>query len=359
MIKSKITNLAFIVLTSLIVVSCSKEDAFNYSDLEHTADWLFPVVTTKVSADQFLTVDNVEFDISIKLTDDVTPPAGFPAPPIPVMDLDSMAFGDPDSSYVKIKSDLAVINLTITNNFPINIKAGTFVEIRNTLINNDVVFRGDILADIAANGGTSSVVLSQVGASQWIDNQLEFYLKDFSSDGSGSDIVNFDENSTIGIRISVSIPVLNVIEFQKPIDYLLTDTTEMDFGGTDGQDETDEGSIENVKINMFVRNGIPLTFSIKAFFLDANNMIIDSIFDAAPFTAPSLDAEGYVITSSITEQKIVAELNQAQFLRVKHNTKHIYYKLDFSSQAEQNFVVESTNSIGLDLTTEITSKISL
>ena len=57
----KKTGLVLILLISMI--GCSKEGLLDYSDLEHTADWLFPLVKTKVTAEQVAKLNELSYDV--------------------------------------------------------------------------------------------------------------------------------------------------------------------------------------------------------------------------------------------------------------------------------------------------------
>jgi sRNA-binding regulator protein Hfq len=353
--KNRFYKLPFLFVATIIFVNCTKEEPFNYDDLVHNSEWLFPLATTEVSADEFLALDEIEFEFIVEL-DPVFINPGFPTPPISGISLGPIGLEEQDSLFTRFKAEDVEVRINLVNNFPINIKAGTEIEIRNTTINNNTVFKGIIENDIAPKGGMDSIIIRQVQNNQWVDSQLEFYLNDFGSDGS-SVAEDFTTFNNIAINIKVGVALINEVEFSQPISYLMTDTTELDFGDT--ADESAEENIQRVKMNIFLKNGIPLNFAIKAYFLDENFVVIDSLFDNALIESPSIDADGYIIPSSIVENKIEEELTQAEFINVKNKTRHIFYKLDFSSQAASSFIVESSNFIELHLTSEIETRLDL
>ena len=51
----------FVLLTTII--GCSKEGFLDYSDLEHTSDWLFPIAKTVVGAEQVSKLHDLKYDI--------------------------------------------------------------------------------------------------------------------------------------------------------------------------------------------------------------------------------------------------------------------------------------------------------
>lgn len=357
MMKNRSTKLAFLVLTVIMVVSCTKEDAFNYSDLEHTAEWIFPVAKTKIAAEQFTKINDLRYDIGVVSLDAQFVNTGLPTPPISGESIGPVDFEGGDSLYVQFKSDEAIIKIYITNNFPINIKAGTVVEIRNSVNNNDVVFEGIIQNDIAAKGGVDSVIINKTGTTEWVDNRLKFYLTNFSSDGSPN-VEDYSTYNNIDIQLGIEVLTLNEIELFGNMNYLVRDTTAFQFGGTENGGDITEENIRNIKMNVFVKNGTPLSFVIQGYFLDANYTVLDSVFNNAVVPTALIDPSGYVVVSTIVEEKIVGELNASQYSYLKYNTKHIYYKLEFTSRP-QNVRVVGTNSVKLEVTAEIESKITL
>jgi hypothetical protein len=357
MMKNRITFLTVLFLTALIVVSCSKEDAFNYSDLEHSASWIFPIATTKLSAERFTKINDLRYDVGVFTLDAQFVNPGFPIPPTGNQTIGPVDLDDQDSIYVQFRSNDALIKIYITNNFPINIKGGTVVEIRNSVNNTDVVFSGVIQNDIPAKGGMDSVIINKTVTSDWVDNKLKLYLTNFGSDGSPN-VEDFETYSSIGVSIGIEVLSLDEIELYGNLNFLVSDTTDFEFGDNESQHESEEQNIQNIKMNVFDQNGTPLTFALRGYFLDANKAILDSVFENAIVPSAPVNADGYIIPSGIVEEKIVGALNASQYASLKYNTKHIYYKLEFSSES-QNVKVLSGNSIRLEVTSEIESKVSL
>jgi len=357
MMKNKGTKIAFLLFAALTVVSCTKEDAFNYSDLEHTAEWIFPVAKTEISAEQFTKINDLRYDVGVVTLDAPFLTTGLPTPPISAQSIGPLDLEGTDSLYVQFKSDNAIIKIYITNNFPINIKAGTVVEIRNSVNNTDVVFEGVIQNDIAAKGGMDSVIVNKVGTSEWVDNRLKLYLTNFGSDGSPN-VEDYSIYNNIEIQLGIEVLILHEIELYGNINYIVTDTTDFDFGSTDNVGEIKEENIRNIKMNVFVKNGTPLTFAIRGYFLDANYAVLDSVFNNAVIPSALIDPNGFAVMSTVVEQKIVEELNTSQFSYLKNRTQHIYYLLEFTSQPE-NVSVVGENHVKLEVTAEIESKITL
>lgn len=349
-------KVGLIFILFITIIGCSKEGFLDYSDLEHNADWLLPFVQTKVTAEQVAKLNDLSYDIGALPLDAPFLNTGLPIPPVSLEVVGPIELKDTDSIYVKFKSDTATLKVYITNNFPINIKAGTKVEIRNSFLNNLVVFDGLIQNDIPAKGGKDSVIVTRVITTPWVDNELELFLVDFSSDGTGGIVEDFNVYNNIDIKLKIEVIHLNEVEIYGNINYLVTDTSKFEFGSY--PKEPDDESIEKATIHLFVENGVPLTYSVKGYFLDANYSIIDSLFGNTTVSSPGIDALGYVINSTIVEEKISTELTKYEYNEIRNRTKHMYYQFKFTSQS-QNIRAIHSNYVKLHVTADITTKVSL
>jgi len=340
------------------IISCTKDDIFNYDELEHTADWIFPLVKTAVAAEQVAKLTDLHFDIGVLKIDLEGLDESFPVPPISAETLGPVSMEDTDSIYVKFHATEATLKVYITNNFPINIKAGSVIEIRNSVINNNVVFSGTLARDIEAKGGRDSVVISNVTGMPWADNGLEFYFTNFASDGS-SNVEDFNTYNNIDVSLKIEVLKLDEAEIYGNLNYILTDTNSFDFNSEESeQASVDLTNIESGSINLFISNGVPFTYYIQGYFLDANYQIVDSLFNSYTIESPLIDVNGYVVESSIQEVEVNAALTKDQYLLIEERTRYIYYKLEFTSQP-QNVMITHSNTIGLQATADVKTKINL
>jgi len=149
---------------------------------------------------------------------------------------------------------------------------------------------------------------------------------------------------------------LNEVELYGNIDYLVSDTSDFSLGSN--PNEPEEEDIESVKLNLFIENGVPVSYAVKGYFLDANYTILDSLFGEETIPAPSIDGSGYVINSTIVEHTIVSSFTKSEYLFVKDNAQYIYYKLQFTS-GPNNVRVINSNNIKLQLTADLKTKVSL
>jgi len=344
--------LLFVLVTTFM--GCSKEGFLDYKNIDHTSEWLFPIVKTVISAEQVSKLDDLTYDIEVLATDMPFLITGVPIPPISLVTIGPLPLQDTDSIYVKFRANEAILNVTITNNFPINIKSGTTIEIRNSSINNDVVFKGVIEHDITEKGGQGTVTVQGSETTPWIDNQLQLYFVDFTSDGSPVP-VDITIYNNISLSLEVEIIELNEAELYGDISYDVSDTSKYTFG-SEPEQGLEDSPFENALLNLFIENGIPLNYSIQSFFLDDNFNIIDSLFSSSNVLAPEIDAPGYVINSSIVEKKIVTEMSIAKYNNLRSRTRHINHRLSFSSRP-QNVRIIHENNIKINLTAELKTKL--
>lgn len=330
-------------------LACTKDGLFDYSNLKQNAEWLFPIVKTKISAEQVSKLTDSHYDIGAFTFDVPFINTSAPIPPISGQTIGPLPLEDTDSIYIQFRSDSATLKIFITNNFPINIKAGTKVEIRNSLINTNVVFSGVVLRDIAAKGGKDSVIISKVVTTPWADNKLEFYFVDFASDGSSS-VENFGIYNNLDVNLKIDVIHLNEAILNGNIEYFVTDTTDFKFGSN--KNEPNDAHIESGILNLFIKNGVPLNYTIQGYFLDENYMIVDSLFEQAYVPAPGIDALGYAINSTINEVKITSVLSNEKYSNLRAFSKHIYYRLKFTSQPLPVRLTHD-NYVGLQLTADV------
>ena len=350
------TKRALFLLACLVFLGCSKDDLFNYSDLEHNADWILPVVKTRISAEQVSKLNDLKYDVgafTADITSFVNP--SFPVPPISGQSIGPLDLDDTDSIYVRFRADTADLKVCITNNFPMNIKAGTMIKIFNSVLNTDTIFTGMIQNDIPGKGGTDAIIVTRTNM-PWADNQLKISLENFTSDGTNGTVEDFSVYNNIDIKIGIDVIHLNEVELYGNIDYLVSDTSDFSLGSN--PNEPEEEDIESVKLNLFIENGVPVSYAVKGYFLDANYTILDSLFGEETIPAPSIDGSGYVINSTIVEHTIVSSFTKSEYLFVKDNAQYIYYKLQFTS-GPNNVRVINSNNIKLQLTADLKTKVSL
>ena len=340
----------------LAIIGCTKEGLLDYSGLDHTADWLIPLVKTTVTAEQVSKLNKLSYDVGAVTVDAPFIDVNAAIPPISLETVGPVELKDTDSIYVQFKADTAQLKIYITNNFPINIKAGTIVEIRNSINNNLVVFDGVIQNDIMGKGGMDSVIVTRETTTPWADNKLELFLVDFASDGSSGVVEDFNTYNSIEISLKIEVIHLNEVELYSNLAYFVTDTTDFKMGAD--IDESGTEDVEKVGLNLFVENGVPFTYKIKGYFLDANYMTIDSLYGDHMVASPGLDGQGFVIKSTIVEEKIVSEITKSEYSLIKSTAKYMYYELEFNS-GPQNVRVRHGDDVNLHLTADIKTKTSL
>ena len=119
----------------------------------------------------------------------------------------------------------------------------------------------------------------------------------------------FPSYGKIKAKIKVQIPLhLNAgsnIEYKDTIDIE---------GGTIGS-KLDNTTFENTALVLKVKNGLPVKANFAVFFIDSIGRKIETTLDDTSYTinAPSVDASGVVVVSSIASQIIKINMNKTEF----------------------------------------------
>ena len=210
-----------------------------------------------------------------------------------------------------------------------------------------MIFEGTLQNDIAGKGGQDSLVIEKTMTSPWADNQLELFFIDLASDGSASP-VDFNTYNNIAVSLELEVVQLNEIELFGNIDHTVRDTIDYN---SESDGSTSE-FIENGHLNLFVENGAPLNYAIQAFFLDKDFLVVDSLFDNATIAAPDITPSGYVINSTITEEKVTADFSNERYTNIQNNSSYVAFRLTFQS-SPQNIRITTNDRIELYLTADV------
>ncbi len=105
--------------------------------------------------------------------------------------------------------------------------------------------------------------------------------------------------------------------------------------------------IENAKLVLGVKNGLPIKVELEIALLDDNKQpITTDITTKYDINVANIDATGKVIASSIVEQKIVIEFSAAQ-LETLRNAKHLAYKVKVGGADAKAINFQTTDSFGI------------
>lgn len=127
--------------------------------------------------------------------------------------------------------------------------------------------------------------------------------------------------------------------------YELNDTIQ-DIGASIS-DALESDIIENAKLVLRVKNGLPIKVELEIALLDENKQVITTdITTKYSINVPNVDAAGKVIANSIATQDIIIEFSGAQ-LESLRNAKHLAYKVKVGGADSKAINFQTTDSFGL------------
>ena len=324
--------------------------ACEISDPDYSADMLLPLVKTRIKPENVNDLGEIVFKQDIVIPDvSHIFNVAFPVPAFQAQNVGPIPLVDEENAFVRAKVDTAEYELTIINNFPINIKAGTTVEITNTT-NNDIVFTAVLPEDIPPYGGEKVITLFLSQTSPWFDNDLRLYLRNFSSDGSNGQPVDFNTNNNIRLRFDINLVRINEVEVNQGKNYFLQDTVDFNV-----QDEDNFANLAEGKLTLFVENGWPAGYRFQGYFLDDQYQIVDSLLELTEVPAPELNNQGYVIPSSVQEVKLETIWTREELLRLRNQAKYLSFRARFQIPTPthlpptQTIKLRHENQVGLQL----------
>jgi len=144
------------------------------------------------------------------------------------------------------------------------------------------------------------------------------------------------ENSKLRARTKLTVPLNGRAD-----GFSLTDTNSTVLEQAIGIDSSDAENLKKVTIRLQVTNGLPISSSIQAYFLDSNNTVLDSLFSGGiqsifgagivNFSVPTTDINyGRVITPAKRSVDIIMTKDQYLSLIVNKQSK-LVYKVKFNT----------------------------
>ena len=144
------------------------------------------------------------------------------------------------------------------------------------------------------------------------------------------------EDSRFSARTKLTIPLNGRAD-----GFSLTDTNSTVLEDALGIDSSDAENLKKVTLRMLVTNGLPISSSIQAYFLDSNNIVLDSLFSGGTqsifgagtvnFSVPITDINyGKVITPAKRSVDIIMTKEQYQSLQTNKQSKMVY-KVSFNT----------------------------
>ena len=284
----------YLLALILIQVACN----FNPDNLvppQWDTSFIGPLVRTSASLDKILDIEDQHFSDEFVLCDLPSLPTctgPIIVPPVsPPIDLPSDTLNYTDI-YNQITLDSGIINLTISNDLPMNIKAGLTVEINNSDGSNLVSFV--LGTDLQPN---QSAFFTDNLSGRSLSSAFIVEFKDFASDGSGG-VVNLTGTEKIGFEFEVITLKVREVSLVPGNVFSLADTSEFTL---------DDGIVINSQpltgsLNLICDNQFAAGFAFQAYFLnEAKNLVLDSLLPNGVVYPDSVST----LTTEITEERLL------------------------------------------------------
>ena len=301
--KKKYTiNVIFSAFLLAFLSACSQ-----YPNLEWKPEVVSPLVKGSLSAEQQFNIVNQAFFISARL----------PVPPVVVVP-PYAAFNNVSTPWsplsyagspaTLIGIDSLVVSGTIVNNTPIKINAGAKILIRNVgEITNliEIPLTQDILPG-------KNAAFSQTKVGGVLYPNFEMGVANISSTGNTTPVAFGPTN---GLDISFKMNFLKISYF----DIAPNIKGSLDITNPFAIDQKPETTVASGKLDVFIKNAIPLNMVMQAYLLDENKVLLDSLF-ASPLAiaaATERPLTPTTSTSNTSTQRIINNLDKTRFLRFK------------------------------------------
>ena len=216
------------------------------------------------------------------------------------------------------------INLKITNSFGVpigmiaeNLSAETMLEGTmnvNTVLDEGVAFNYPTASEAGQSKITNINInktnsnLSEIISSS--PTQLSYELGAVTNPLSDPTIKGFVlDTSRFGVDVKMELPV-----WLSASDFAVEEVSEFDASFFD--------DIESAEFKLITENGLPIEAGVQVYFMDENNVILDSLFDAENMTlipAAEVNTQGEVTSKSSSEN--IAEFSEVRIIKIKNATQ--------------------------------------
>ena len=303
--KKKYTFNAIFGIFSITLLTflgaCNK----NYPNLDWTPEVVAPLVKGSLSAEQQVSIADKEFFITAKFP----VPAVVVVPPYAAFSNVSTPWSPlsfAGSPATRIGIDSLVVSGTILNNTPIKINAGAKILLRNQNATSNLV--EILLANDILPGATATFSQSRKGG-ELLPN-FEMSVANISSTGN---------NAPVFFTLMSGLDITFRLNFLKISYFDIAPNTKASFDITSpfSIDKKAETSVVSGKLDVFLKNAIPLNLLTQAYLLDDNKVILDSLFATPLVIAAGNPTTPILSTSTVTTQRIITNLDKTRFLRFK------------------------------------------
>ena len=179
------------------------------------------------------------------------------------------------------------------------------------------------------------------------------------------------------IRLSVYSRLWGTTRFVVPLDgradgFSLTDTNSTELKEAIGIDSSGSENLKKITLRILVTNGLPISSTIQAYFLDDNNLLLDSLFSGGSqsvigagtvnFSVPTSDIN-YGRVTSPGKRTVDIEMTKEKYLRlIGNNQTKMVYKVKFNtigSSTMKNVKFFPQDYVSLKMSAKVDLTISL
>jgi hypothetical protein len=267
-----------------------------------------PLVNTKVEAKDIPELTDVQFTAKIDAGNINELPDNQAIPEIPntIPPTDPFEF---EITQYFAQADAKKIDLTLSfkNTWPIDIKQGTELVLRNKAKPSREIVRHTLESDVDPLETKSIDVTIR---ETLVKSNVEFLLDRLGTNGSDGEKVDFNEDpyaSTLLFDFDFTFASFNTVSLEPDQTFKLEDTIDFQY---------DTGNNIKGQINIFSTNSLPIDFDISFDLLDKNGKVIGTLFKNQGININKTEVQeaggnAYtIINSDITDQKDSIPLNE-------------------------------------------------
>lgn len=294
--------------------SCSKK---TYDNSPIPSEWLLPLIKGDISPLSITTINNKEFQFVVT-GDDVGLSSTNPqssAVPMTFYNLGPYELKTNDLIH-SIDLDSCLVDLKVTNNFPVAIKAGTMVTVSSNGAPGAIV---TLVFPVDVANGTSHTFELDL-SNKTVGNKLYISLDEFTIDAYSNQ--TFQENVAFDLHFkTVTVHQVDIATNQS---YDLRDTADFDGSNLefDEMDQNITDSMVHATLNFVAKNELPINMNFQIHFLSATNTVIDSLFVPGA-NVTGAEYSGGVFTQA-SSSNYETHISKSRIERIKNATQVVY-----------------------------------